>query len=48
LREAIIDQTLLRCPLWVIRVAFVISANVRFQDDFGHRDFGGGRIEFTP
>jgi hypothetical protein len=25
---------------WVIRVAFVMSANVRFQDDFGHGDFG--------
>jgi hypothetical protein len=26
--------------LWVIRVAFVMSANVCFQGDFGHSDFG--------
>jgi len=28
------------CPLRVIRVAFVMSANVCFQGDFGHGDFG--------
>lgn len=24
------------CPLWVIRVVFVMSENVRFQGNFGH------------
>jgi hypothetical protein len=26
--------------MWVIRVAFVMSVNVRFEGDVGHGDFG--------